>query len=113
MKKTCSVCGSRVRFDTELNRYKCSKCGQEYLEKKEEVKETKEEPKTEIKDKKMSIKSIVSWVLTIVICLVSAKLFTTFVISSVEVDGPSMYSTLSDGDKALTDSLFYKMGKFQ
>jgi len=59
------------------------------------------------------VKSIVSWVLTIVLCLVSAKLFTTFVISSVEVNGTSMYSTLDDGDKALTDALFFKMGKIK
>ena len=74
--------------------------------------------KTSVQNKKEkttkdSIKSIISWVLTIVLCLAGAKLFTTFVISSVEVNGTSMYSTLDDGDKALTDSLFYKMGKIK
>ena len=39
-----------------------------------------------------------------------AKLFTTFVVRSVEVDGYSMSTTLSDGDKALTDALFFRMG---
>ncbi len=58
--------------------------------------------------KKKKIKSIVSWTITIVVCLVLAKLFTTFVIRSVEVDGGSMSTTLSDGDKAITDALFYK-----
>lgn len=109
MKKTCSVCNGRVKYDIESKKYKCIKCGQEYLE------NTFEEPKKEevkvCKDKKETIKSIISWVLTIVICLASAKLFTTFVVSSVEVDGTSMYSTLDDGDKALTDALFFKMGK--
>lgn len=113
MKRTCNVCGSRVKFDMDTNRYKCTKCGQEFLEEKKEEKkvEPKKDDNNEPKDKKDTIKSIISWVLTIVICLVSAKLFTTFVISSVEVDGTSMYSTLDDGDKALTDALFYKMGK--
>ena len=109
MKKTCSVCNGRVKFDVETQKYKCIKCGQEYLE--SVTSEVKEKESKEEKDPKEMIKSIVSWVLTIVICLVSAKLFTTFVISSVEVDGTSMYSTLDDGDKALTDALFYKMGK--
>ena len=36
--------------------------------------------------------------MTIIICLVIAKLFTTFVIRSVEVEGASMSTTLSDGD---------------
>ena len=113
MKKNCSVCNGRVKFDIETQKYKCTKCGQEYLAINEEKKEKQD--KVEVvnaeKDTKELIKSIVSWVLTIVICLVSAKLFTTFVVSSVEVEGTSMYSTLDDGDKALTDALFYKMGK--
>lgn len=109
MKKNCSVCNGRVKFDVETQKYKCIKCGQEYLESSSS--EVKVNGIKEEKNPKEMIKSIVSWVLTIVICLVSAKLFTTFVISSVEVDGTSMYSTLDDGDKALTDALFYKMGK--
>ena len=64
-----------------------------------ETKENKSKNKT---------KSIISWTLTIVICLLVAKLFTTFVVRSVEGDGYSMSTTLSDGDKALTDALFYK-----
>ena len=47
---------------------------------------------------------------TIIICLVIAKLITSFVFLSVMVDGSSMYPTLSNGDKAITDGLFYKMG---
>ena len=65
------------------------------------------EIKKDEEDKK--VKSIISWSITIIVCLVIAKLFTTFVVRSVEVDGYSMSTTLSDGDKALTDALFYKM----
>ena len=66
------------------------------------------------KDKKdKSIKGIISWTATILICLIVAKLFTTFVVRSVEVDGYSMSTTLCDGDKALTDALFYKMGEIK
>ena len=54
-------------------------------------------------------KNIISWSITIVVCLIVAKLFTTFVVRSVEVDGYSMSTTLSDGDKALTDAFFYKI----
>ena len=43
--------------------------------------------------------------------MIVAKLFTTFVVRSVEVDGYSMSTTLMDGDKALTDALFFRMGK--
>lgn len=63
--------------------------------------------KVENNDRK---KAIINWSITIVVCLILAKLFTTFVIRSVEVDGYSMSTTLSDGDKALTDALFYKIG---
>jgi signal peptidase I len=108
MKKYCSVCNGKVKFDIETQKYKCIKCGQEFLESKVDKPETQ---KDEPVDKKQLIKSIISWVVTIVICLASAKLFTTFVVSSVEVDGTSMYSTLDDGDKALTDAMFFKMGK--
>ena len=108
MKKYCSVCNGKVKFDIETQKYKCIKCGQEFLEGKVDKPETQ---KDEPVDKKQLIKTIISWVVTIVICLASAKLFTTFVVSSVEVDGTSMYSTLDDGDKALTDAMFFKMGK--
>lgn len=63
------------------------------------------------KDDKEKVKNIISWTATILVCLIIAKLFTSFVVRSVEVDGYSMSTTLSDGDKALTDALFYKMGK--
>ena len=47
---------------------------------------------------------------TIIICLIIAKLLTSFVFISVMVDGSSMSPTLSNGDKAITDGLFYKIG---
>ena len=47
---------------------------------------------------------------TIIICLIIAKLITSFVFISVMVDGTSMSPTLSNGDKAITDGLFYKIG---
>lgn len=47
---------------------------------------------------------------TIIICLVIAKLITSFVFISVMVDGESMLPTLNNGDKAITDGLFYKIG---
>lgn len=64
----------------------------------------------EIMKEENNTRKIISWVATVLICLAIAKLFTTFVIRSVEVEGASMSTTLSDGDKALTDALFYKMG---
>ena len=75
----------------------------------EEIKEVN----TEEDEKKKKIKSIISFSVTILVCLIIAKLFTTFVIRSVEVEGHSMSTTLSDGDKALTDALFYKMGNIK
>lgn len=45
----------------------------------------------------------------IIICLVIAKLITSFVFLSVMVDGNSMYSTLKNGDKGITDGIFYKI----
>lgn len=62
-------------------------------------------------NKKEKTKAIISWTATILGCLIVAKLFTTFVVRSVEVDGYSMSTTLMDGDKALTDALFFRMGK--
>lgn len=64
-------------------------------------------------ENKNKTKMIINWTLTIIICLTIAKLFTTFVIRSVEVDGYSMSTTLSDGDKALTDALFYKFNDIE
>lgn len=54
-------------------------------------------------------KSKFNFVYMIVICLVIAKLITSFVFLSVMVDGNSMHSTLKNGDKGITDGLFYKM----
>lgn len=48
------------------------------------------------------------FVFTIIVCLVIAKLITSFVFLSVMVDGNSMYSTLKNGDRGITDGLFYK-----
>lgn len=47
---------------------------------------------------------------TIIICLIIAKLITSFVFVSVMVDGSSMFPTLNNGDKAITDAFFYKAG---
>ena len=76
----------------------------------EEIKEIKLDPEEE---KKKKIKNTISWVVTILVCLTVAKLFTTFVVRSVEIEGVSMSTTLSDGDKALTDALFFKMGNIK
>ena len=45
----------------------------------------------------------------VAICLIVAKLITSFVFLSVMVDGASMSPTLKNGDKAITDGLFYKV----
>lgn len=58
-------------------------------------------------------KSIFNFIYTVVICFIIAKLITSFVFLSVVVDGSSMYPTLSEGDKAITDGLFFKMGKIE
>ena len=49
----------------------------------------------------------------VIICLVVAKLITSFVFLSVMVDGSSMYPTLKNGEKAITDGLFFKMGDIE
>lgn len=54
-------------------------------------------------------KSKFNFAYMVIICLVVAKLITSFVFLSVMVDGASMESTLKEGDKAITDGLFYKM----
>lgn len=54
-------------------------------------------------------KSKFNFVYMIIICLVVAKLITSFVFISVMVDGNSMNPTLQNGDKAITDGIFYKM----
>lgn len=54
-------------------------------------------------------KSKFNFVYMVIICLVVAKLITSFVFLSVMVDGSSMEPTLKEGDKAITDGMFYKM----
>jgi len=54
-------------------------------------------------------KSKFNFAYMIIICLVVAKLITSFVFLSVMVDGNSMSTTLKHGDKGITDGLFYKM----
>lgn len=54
-------------------------------------------------------KATYSFIIMVVVCIIIAKLLTSFVFISVMVDGNSMYSTLKNGDKAITDGLFYKM----
>ena len=62
-----------------------------------------------IKKEKSKNKGIVGFLITIVVCLVIAKLLTSFVFLSVMVSGSSMETTLKNGDKGITDGLFYKM----
>lgn len=50
-----------------------------------------------------------NFVYMVIICLVVAKLITSFVFLSVMVDGNSMHSTLKNGDKGITDGLFFRM----
>ena len=54
-------------------------------------------------------KSKFNFAYMVIICLVVAKLITSFVFLSVMVDGNSMHSTLKNGDKGITDGLFYKI----
>lgn len=69
-----------------------------------------EEKKTnKFKEHYTKHKSTYSFIIMIVVCIIIAKLLTSFVFISVMVDGNSMYSTLKNGDKAITDGLFYKM----
>ena len=53
-------------------------------------------------------KSKFNFAYMVIICLVVAKLLTTFVFLSVVVSGPSMLPTLQNGDKAITDGLFFR-----
>ena len=55
-------------------------------------------------------KSKFNFAYMVIICLIIAKLITSFVFISVMVDGSSMSPTLSNGDKAITDGIFYKIG---
>ncbi len=68
------------------------------------------EEKKIIKENKT--KSIISWVSSILVCLLLAWLLTTFIVRSVEVDGYSMAPTLSDGDRALTWGIEGKIERF-
>lgn len=61
------------------------------------------------KDFYVKHKSKFNFAYMIIICLVIAKLITSFVFVSVMVDGSSMNSTLKHGDKGITDGIFYKM----
>lgn len=54
-------------------------------------------------------KSTFNFILMILSCLLVAKLVTTFMFLSVMVDGNSMAPTLTNGEKAITDGLFYRM----
>lgn len=54
-------------------------------------------------------KSKFNFAYMVIICLVIAKLITSFIFISVVVDGGSMNPTLENGDKAITDGIFYKM----
>lgn len=54
-------------------------------------------------------KSKFNFVYMVIICLIIAKLITSFVFLSVMVDGSSMEPNLKEGDKAITDGLFYKV----
>ncbi len=54
-------------------------------------------------------KSKFSFGITIIICLIIAKLITTFVFTSSLVDGDSMRPTLENGDKGLSDALFFRL----
>lgn len=71
------------------------------------MEENKNESRVKVFYKKH--KSKFNFVYMIIICLVVAKLITSFVFLSVMVDGNSMNPTLVNGDKGITDGLFYKM----
>ena len=67
-----------------------------------------EKSKNQFKEFYAKHKSKFNFAYMVVICLVIAKLITSFVFISVVVDGNSMNPTLQNGDKAITDGLFYK-----
>lgn len=54
-------------------------------------------------------KGLINFGIMLVVCLVIAKLITSFVFLSVMVDGSSMSPTLESGNKGITDGLFYKI----
>lgn len=53
-------------------------------------------------------KSKFNFAYMILSCLIIAKLITSFMFISVVVDGGSMEPNLTEGDKGITDGLFYK-----
>lgn len=58
-------------------------------------------------------KSKFNFALMLVVCLLLAKIVTTFVFTSSLVIGHSMEETLSNGDKGVSDALFFKIGKLK
>ena len=88
------------------------------IEKKQEEKkvETPVETKVEESEETNPVKAFYkkhkskfNFAYMVIICLIVAKLLTSFVFISVMVDGSSMSPTLTNGDKAITDGLFYKL----
>lgn len=68
--------------------------------------------KSEKKDKEFSLgKELFEWFYTIIIALVIAFAIKTFIFDIVEVDGPSMFPTLVDGDRLVVTKLGYKPEK--
>lgn len=64
------------------------------------------------KNKEFSLgKEIFEWFYTIIIALAVAFAIKTFVFDIVEVEGPSMYPTLVDGDRLIVTKLGYKPQK--
>ena len=61
-----------------------------------------------VEKKKTTLKGeIISWSLTIGATLLAVLLINTFVFRTVEVQGSSMYPTLSDGDRVIVWQLLY------
>lgn len=54
-----------------------------------------------------------SFGLMLIISLLVAKLVTTFVLTSSVVIGSSMEATLSNGDKGISDAIFFKIGSLK
>lgn len=55
-------------------------------------------------------KGKISLAFTLILCLIIAKLITMFVFTSEIVVGRSMMPTLENGDKGISDALFFRMG---
>lgn len=70
--------------------------------------ETNNDNLTPKKNKEFSLKKeLFEWFYTIVIALIVAFLIKGFLFDIVEVDGPSMYPTLADGDRLVVTKLMY------